>query len=50
MFFPQYLQIVLHVLQTQQLFLQPRDMPFRCSQFLALHGHSILIDATGGQT
>jgi hypothetical protein len=25
-------------------------MRFRCSQFLALHGHSILIDATGGQT
>ena len=50
MFFTQYLQIVFHVLQTQQLFLQPRDMRFRCSQFLAFHGHSILIDATGGQT
>ena len=50
MFFTQYLQVVLHILQTQQLFFQPRDMRFRCSQFLALHGHSILIDATGGQT
>jgi hypothetical protein len=25
-------------------------MRFRCSQFLTLHRHSILIDATGGQT
>jgi hypothetical protein len=25
-------------------------MRFRCSQFLPLHRHSILIDATGGQT
>jgi hypothetical protein len=25
-------------------------MRFRCSQFLVLHGDSILIDATGGQT
>jgi hypothetical protein len=29
MFFREYLQIVLHVFQTQQLFLQPRDMRFR---------------------
>jgi len=50
MFLAQQLQVAFHILQTQQLFLQPFDVRFSCSQFLAVHWHSILIDAVGGQT
>ena len=50
MFLAQQLEVAFNIFQMQQFFLQPRDVRFGCSQFVAFHRHSILIDATARQT
>jgi hypothetical protein len=41
MFFAQRLQLALHILQAQQFSFQPRDMRFRCPEFVPIHGRSV---------